>query len=140
LINKLKKTKMKNYLLSVVSIFFFSKAISQTKKEYFLNQKLDSKLKKEIVLVKILNDSRCPEKVQCIWAGEVTFEVAAYEDKKLVEQTKFTLNNQTQEEVKKWFESHLPKRSKTLQSVCVLPGPRVGVETKQSDYFIKLIY
>ncbi|MES2812216.1 MAG: hypothetical protein V4670_07075 [Bacteroidota bacterium] len=105
-----------------------------------INQKLDSKTTKEIVLTKLINDSRCPENVQCIWAGEVTFEVAAYENSKITEQKQFTLGTKNQEEVAAWFIKHLPETKETLKEISVLPYPKDGVETKLEDYFIKLIY
>jgi hypothetical protein len=105
-----------------------------------INQKLDAKTNKEIVLVKVGNDSRCPEATQCIWAGEVTFEVAAYENKKEVEQIQFTLNKNTTEEIKAWFLKHLPENPKELKEIQVLPYPKEGVTIHPEDYHIQLIY
>lgn len=133
---------MKNLLNFIyLNLIIILSANAQSKNSQFLiNQKLDSKYRNEIVFVKLLEDSRCPEKVQCIWAGEVSFEVAAYKNKKLVEQVQFTLNNSTEEEIKKWFTLHSPIRKKPIKYVAVYPYPKNGVNTKQEDYFIKLIY
>ncbi|MGX7667743.1 hypothetical protein [Flavobacterium pedocola] len=105
-----------------------------------INQKLDTKSDKEIVLVKVVNDSRCPEGVQCVWAGEVTVEVAAYDNKKLVEQVQFTFNNKTMEAIKSWFAKHLPKQEETLKNVSVVPYPKEGVTLQPEDYKILLKY
>lgn len=131
---------MKRYLLSFVLFLFAFHNYAQTKKVYYLNQKLDSKFSKEIVLTKILEDSRCPEGVQCIWAGEIRFEVAAYQNKKLVEQLEFNYNNKTEEEIRNWFEKNLPKRNKQLKHVLILPRPKDGKQSKFSEYYIKLEY
>lgn len=105
-----------------------------------INQKLDSKSEKEVVLVRVVNDSRCPEGVQCVWAGEVTIEVAVYENKKLSEQTQFTLNAQSAEEVKEWFVAHLPKSKEKLKAVSVAPYPKDGVTIQPEEYKIVLKY
>lgn len=105
-----------------------------------INQKLDSASAKEIVLVKVLEDSRCPEGVQCVWAGEVTVEVAAYENKKLVDQSQFTFNLKNEQEIIKWFGTHLPEKQQELKSVSVVPYPKEGVEIKPQDYKIVLNY
>ncbi|HSD15037.1 MAG TPA: hypothetical protein VLB74_10350 [Flavobacterium sp.] len=105
-----------------------------------INQQLDSKSGKEIVLVKVVNDSRCPENVQCVWAGEVTVEVAAYDNKTLVEQRQFTFNKDTIDEIKNWFSEHLPKQNETLKNVSVVPYPKDAVVIQPKDYKIVLKY
>lgn len=105
-----------------------------------INQKLDSKSGKEIVLVNVVNDSRCPENTQCVWAGEVTVEVAAYDNEKLVEQKQFTFNKDTIDEIKLWFTEHLPKQNETLKNVSVVPYPKEAVVIQPKDYKIVLKY
>ncbi|WP_136667607.1 hypothetical protein [Flavobacterium sp. H122] len=92
------------------------------------------------MLIKIINDSRCPENVQCIWAGEVQFEVAVYENSKITEQTQLTLTPQNQSEIVAWFANRLPKTDKPLKTVWVLPYPKDGTSVNLSDYMIKLGY
>lgn len=105
-----------------------------------INQKLEETSGKQVVLVKVLNDSRCPEGVQCVWAGEVTIEVAVYDNKKLSEQTQFTLNAQSADEVKEWFVAHLPKSNEKLKAVSVAPYPKEGVTIQPEEYKIVLKY
>lgn len=105
-----------------------------------INQKLDSKTAKEIVLVQLINDSRCPENVQCVWAGEVSFELAAYENGTVVAQKQFTLNPTNQEEITAWMTKHLPKSKTPLKSFAVLPYPKDGVSVKAEEYIFKLDY
>lgn len=107
-----------------------------------INQQLDSKADKEIVLVKVIDDSRCPEGTQCIWAGEVTVEVAAYEDKKLIEQRIFTLNfnKDNMDTVKHWFEKNLSAEKTVIKEINVLPYPKEGVPMQSKDYKIVLKY
>lgn len=130
---------MKKYIsLLIVILSLIGCASAQN--DNTINQKLDSKSDKEIVLVKVIDDSRCPEGVQCIWAGEVTIEVAAYENKKVVEQLQFTVNTKSEKEIVSWFTKHLPSQKNQLKGISVLPYPKEGVPRKLEDYFIKLNY
>ena len=131
---------MKNKIVVCCILFLMVACSSAKKNDDKINQKLDAKTDKEIVLVKVGNDSRCPEGVQCVWAGEVVFEVAAYENKNQVEQVQFTLNSTTAEEIKVWFKQHLPNDTRELKSVQVLPYPKEGVTIGPEDYYIKLVY
>ncbi len=131
---------MKKILLFCSFILILNSCASAQKSNDEINQKLDSKSDKEIVLVKIINDSRCPENVQCIWAGEVNFEVAAYDNGKIVEQVQLTLNPNNQEKVTAWFKKHLSESKETFKGISVLPYPKDGVSVKLEDYFIKLLY
>lgn len=113
---------------------------SGTKNINEIDQQLDAKAKKQVVLVRVVNDSRCPEGMQCVWAGEVTIEVAVYENKKITEQTQFTLNAQSVDEVKAWFVKHLPKTHEKLKAVGVAPYPKSGVTIQPEDYKLVLRY
>lgn len=107
-----------------------------------INQQLDSKAGKEIVLVKVMDDSRCPEGTQCIWAGEVSVEVAAYENKKLIEQRTFTLNfnKDNMDTVKHWFEKNISAEKTAIKEINVVPYPKEGVPIQPEDYKIALKY
>lgn len=130
---------MKKYIsLVIATVLLIGCASAQN--DNTINQKLDSKSDKEIVLVKVIDDSRCPEGVQCIWAGEVTIEVAAYENKKIVEQVQFTVNTKSKEEIVSWFKKHSPSQTNELKGISILPYPKNGVSLKPEDYFIKLNY
>ncbi|QYS87160.1 hypothetical protein JJC03_04205 [Flavobacterium oreochromis] len=102
-----------------------------------INQKRDQSKGNEIVLQKVLNDSRCPQGVQCIWEGEVTIQVAYFEKGQMKEEKQFTLRQNDQEEVLQWFRSHLPKSQKVLQTVSILP---TKVEGKKLTHWSMLSY
>lgn len=131
---------MKNVIVALSVLFLISgcRIVATNKNE--INQKLDSSSEKEIVLVQVINDSRCPEGAQCIWAGEVSIEVAAYENKKVVAQQEFTLNSNTIPEVNDWFTKHLPVRKENLKEIQVFPYPKEGVPIEPKDYKIVLKY
>jgi len=132
---------MKNFFISILFILSLISCSSQKKTALTeINTKTETQKGKDIVFVKLINDSRCPEGAQCIWAGEVTFEVAAYENGKLVLQQQLTLRPTNQEEITTWFKDHLSESNKTLKGVSILPYPKEGVAVKLEDYTFQLNY
>lgn len=133
------KRIMRKIGLLLLTVLFATSCSSQ-KKITTINQKLASKRGKEIVFVKLVSDSRCPEKTECIWAGEVTVEVAAYIDKQLVERKQFTFNQANETEIINWFVRHLPETSEKLKTVSVMPYLKNGISVKYEDFYISLEY
>ncbi|MCL9803966.1 hypothetical protein NAT51_00410 [Flavobacterium amniphilum] len=130
---------MKKYIVLLgFALFLIGCATAQN--DNIINQELDSKKGKEIVLVKVINDSRCPEGVQCIWLGEITFEVAAYENGKLLEQTQLTITPNKEKTVVDWFSKYLPESKTPLKQIGISPYPKQDTQINPSDYVIKLIY
>lgn len=126
-------------LTLLLTILFFASCTSQ-KKLTTLTQKVATSKGKEIVLEEVLSDSRCPEKTQCIWAGEVVFKVAVYENGTLVEKKKFTLSPNKEGFDLDWFQKHLADTTTKLKEIQVLPYPKNGITTKKEEYYIKLVY
>lgn len=93
-----------------------------------------------LVLKAIVNDSRCPEGVACIWAGEVSTVVAVYKDSKLLEEHTMVFSIKDQEGNKQWFSKYLPEKQKNVKSVSVFPYPKEGVEINPNEYRIKIGY
>ena len=75
-------------------------------------------------LKSILLDSRCPENVTCIWAGEVSVVLEVYKDKQLLEEKTILFNSLKREENIKWFENYYTKKIKTIS---VIPYPKEGI-------------
>lgn len=84
-------------------------------------------------LKNVVSDSRCPENVTCIWAGEVTAIVEVYQDKKFVEENKITFNFKNREENIAWFSKHYQRQ---IKSVDVGPYPKEGVTVKPKKQYI----
>lgn len=103
-----------------------------------IDQKLDKQNGKEIVLVKVVDDSRCPEGVTCIWAGQAVIEVAAYEDNQIVDHRRFEVNEKNRDVIKEWFTLHLPPRKEPLKEIRVAPYPKEGVLIKPEEYKVIL--
>ncbi len=84
-------------------------------------------------LKSVVSDSRCPENVTCIWAGEVTAIIEVYKDKKFVEENIITFNSQNREKNIAWFSKYYQKE---IKSVDVGPYPKEGVIVKPKKKYI----
>lgn len=91
-------------------------------------------------LKRVFDDSRCPENVSCIWAGEVSIEIEVYKDKKLIEEKKLLLNFNNSEENIKWITNYLPKNSNNIKSITVFPYPKEGQIIESKKQFVKINY
>jgi hypothetical protein len=89
------------------------------------------------MLKNILDDSRCPTGVTCIWAGEVLAIVAVYRDKKCIEEKSITFNTANLIDNIKWFENYIPKK---IKGIGVLPYPKNGSITKPKKQYIKITF
>ncbi|MEC4003394.1 hypothetical protein OX283_001890 [Flavobacterium sp. SUN052] len=85
----------------------------------------------------VFDDSRCPEGVQCIWAGEVSVVIDVYKDKKFVESKTLTFNSKNKDENFKWFETYY---SKKIKGIGVLPAPKDGVVVKPKKQYLKITF
>lgn len=88
-------------------------------------------------LKSVNDDSRCPEGLNCVWAGEVSITIKVYKDKKFIEEKTLTFNSKNREENNKWFENYF---SKKIKSVGVLPYPKDGVEVKPKNQYLKVVF
>ncbi|WP_426062555.1 hypothetical protein [Flavobacterium sp. DSP2-3-1] len=94
----------------------------------------------QLVLKAISNDSRCPEGVTCIWAGEVTAVVSVYKDSKLIEDSTLVFSMKNEEDNKKWLASYLSDKQKKIKSISVLPYPKEGSKINPEEYYLKIDY
>lgn len=94
----------------------------------------------QLVLKIIVSDSRCPEGVTCIWAGEVSAVVSVYKDSKLLEDTTLVFSMKNEEDNKKWFSKYLPEKQKKIKSIGVVPYPKEGSKINPEEYYLKIGY
>ena len=94
----------------------------------------------QLVLKAIVSDSRCPEGVTCIWAGEVSAVVSVYKDSKLIEDTTLVFSMKNEEDNKKWFSKYLPEKQKNIKNIGVVPYPKEGSKINPKDYYLKIGY
>ena len=128
---------MKNSLLLFLLMLGTITFAQNTKTENVQSLKITQKkcLKKKgfnLVLKELVSDSRCPEGVTCIWAGEASVVVSVYKDSKLVEDHTmvFLMIN----------EEDLPEKQKNIKNFSVFPYPKEGVQINPKNYYVKIGY
>ncbi len=136
---------MKKAILLLLLVFTTGLVAQTTKKEKlkFVEIKQNAKLKGkgyQLILKEVISDSRCPEGVTCIWAGEVQFVVSVYKDKKIVQDETITLSPKQNQDIKAWFSKYMPSCKKNIKSIGVLPYPKDGSVINPKDYYVKIGY
>ncbi|QRM88820.1 hypothetical protein FG167_06095 [Lacinutrix sp. WUR7] len=86
--------------------------------------------------VEVVQDSRCPKAVQCIWAGEVIVLVDVFKNGNKVEQKKLTINPtfSLQEQLGNLFSSE----ALSISGISVMPYPVANNKIPMEDYYIQL--
>ena len=128
--------------LSVFTTFAFAQKTTTDKLQYYSITQ-DACIKKKgyrMLLKEIVSDSRCPEGVTCVWAGEIQVVVSLYKDRKFVEIQTLTVSSKHFQENMKWFAKYLPSAKRNIKSVAVLPYPKEGTPVNPKDYYIKIGY
>lgn len=88
-------------------------------------------------LQSVIDDSRCPEGVTCIWAGEVSVVLKVYKNKKFFEQKTLTFNAKNKEENFNWFAKYY---SKKIKSIAVVPYPKEGQIVKFKNQYLSIVF
>lgn len=132
--------KVFSVLLILLSSFAFAQKITT---QYYSKVKQNSCFKGKgykLVLKEVLADSRCPQGVTCIWAGEVSAVVSVYKDSEFIEDKKlvFSTNNDTVN--LKWITPYLDESQRAINSLTIEPHPHVGKVIKPKDYYLKIGY
>lgn len=116
---------------------------TKTEKVQFLKITQKKCLKKKgyhLVLKEVVSDSRCPEGVTCVWAGEASVVVSVYKESKLVEDHTMVFSMKNEEENNRWFSKYLPEKQKNIKSCRVLPHPKEGVKINPKRYYLQIGY
>ena len=129
------------FFMIISSIVLAQSQKSQKVKYVTIKQKVCPNQKRfQLVLKAISNDSRCPEDVTCIWAGEVTAVVSVYKDSKLIEDSTLVFSMKNEEDNKKWLATYLSEKQKKIKSIRVLPYPKEGSKINPKEYYLKIGY
>ncbi len=125
-------------LLLLINLSVFGQEAVQKLKSISFTQKIVKKRGTQLVLKKVINDSRCPENVNCIWAGECEIEVAIYKNRKLISTENVLLSPKLQKENVDWFSKYYPKLK--IKEIGVLPYPKSEVVVNPKDFFVKIYF
>ncbi|MES2410704.1 MAG: hypothetical protein V4535_04595 [Bacteroidota bacterium] len=123
-------------LFAVVALIFSLSIFAQSEVK-ITPKKCIPKKGYHLKLVKVFEDSRCPEGVTCIWAGEVSAVVAVYKDREIVEERTLKFNPKNFAENVLWFSNYY---SKKIKSIDVLPYPKNGVTVKAKKQYIRITF
>jgi hypothetical protein len=128
---------MKNLVVLFVLVLSISCA-SQKEDSMEIKQVETHKLSEEysFKIKEIISDSRCPEGVSCIWAGEVELVLSIYKEEVFYKDEMVTLNFKNLPENKLLLEKYT--LNKKIKSIEVLPIKKQGVEISLEDYSLKI--
>ena len=134
--------KLVLFLFMIISSLVLAQSPKSEKVKYVtIKQKVCPNQKGvQLVLKAISNDSRCPEGVTCIWAGEVTAVVSVYKNSKLIEDSTLVFSMKNEEVNKKWLASYLSEKQKRIKSIGVLPYPKERSKINPKEYYLKIGY
>ncbi|WP_299244874.1 hypothetical protein [uncultured Aquimarina sp.] len=131
------------YLLLVFSPFFI-KAQNTTKKvkppKIITKLKIGKKVNfktKSIQFVKVIEDSRCPTYVTCVWEGQAKILIGVYENDTLLEQRQIIIGakGSTPDNNKEILKSG----DKTIYGYNLSPHPSGDQKTDPSDYYLEMV-
>lgn len=132
----MKKLSVLKYLL--VFILFAGMGCEETVLEpvftvgkvstFRINQLYTSADGQNTLLIKEISDSRCPEGVVCIWAGEVTAKGEWTEN-----------NNKSTFEIHSVTDQQKQPDGYTMKIVDAQPYPKYGTDSKPEDLAISLL-
>lgn len=127
--------KRKHFFL--LSFLFFSLTFFAQSEIKITSKKCNPKSGYGVQLTKVFDDSRCPEGVTCIWAGEVSVVLKVYKNKKFFELKTLTFNAKNKEENFNWFAKYF---SKKIKSIAVNPYPKEGQIIKFKNQYISIVF
>lgn len=91
----------------------------------------------EMKIAKIISDSRCPEGISCVWAGEVQLELEIYKNQKLEKSESLLINYKTLEQNNQFFTKHI-STDEIIKDILVQPIKKVGQTIELKDYVLKI--
>ncbi len=121
-----------------INLFVFGQKSTEKLKSISFTQKPINKKGIQLVLKKVVNDSRCPEGVNCIWAGECEIQIAIYKNRKLLSTESVLLSPKLQKENVAWFTKYYPKLN--ITEIGVLPYPKNETLINPKDFFVKIYF
>ena len=91
----------------------------------------------EMKITKVISDSRCPEGVNCVWAGEVQLVLAIYKENILEKEETVFINYKKLEYNKQFFRSYITTEKK-IKDFIILPIKKQEQTIDLKDYILKI--
>lgn len=131
------------YFLSLILLTILScKSTSSFSKEGFITigtqEKVQTKEHTFLKIEKILSDSRCPEGVNCIRAGEVKLllQINTQEDVVIIPMTIDYKNFETN---KKLLEQYIQLDQEAITGIQIYPNAKDGEKISSDSYYLKVL-
>ena len=135
------KTRIFLLLLCALSLTVSAQKKKKTKLTDFSITQTKSIQKKgtQLFLKKVISDARCPEGIDCVWAGEAQANISTYKNGKWVDETILTFSFKKEEENKKWLSQQLNIPIAKIESIRLVPYPKDSIKINPKDYQIKVM-
>ena len=130
------------YFTPIIILFIFISCASKqvvNEKEILINSTSLTNVGNdyEMKISKIISDSRCPEGVTCIWAGEVQLELEIYKNQKLEKSETLSINYKMLEQNKQFFAEYI-SLDKKVKNILVQPIKKEGQNIELKEYVLKV--
>ena len=134
---------MKNIFLGLIAVLLAACSSTKFDADVLIIDATDkSAINNELSfkIEKIISDSRCPEGVQCVRAGEVKLTIGVYESNSETEEVDLVIDYRNFEQNKTFFESKIPLKNKNIEVIQILPNRIAGKNIEENEYQLKLIF
>ena len=134
---------MKNIFLGLITVLLAACSSTKFDADVLIIDATDkSAINNELSfkIEKIISDSRCPEGVQCVRAGEVKLTIGVYESNSETEEVDLVIDYRNFEQNKSFFESKIPLKNKNIEVIQILPNRIAGKNIEENEYQLKLIF
>ena len=92
-----------------------------------------------LMLKQIILDSRCPEDVNCVWAGEIQVKLSLYQNQKFIVDKIITLSTKQNQEDIDWINQYLPLKYGDFNRITAYPNPKKDIKINPKKYYLKLV-
>ncbi|MFD2697991.1 hypothetical protein ACFSQ0_08315 [Mesonia sediminis] len=90
-----------------------------------------------LVFDDVAQDSRCPESVTCVWAGEAKVKLKLYKNTELVAEQILSVSGKGNELASPIFEKYWSPEQQ-LRLVNLMPYPKAQQPIDKSDYYLQI--
>jgi hypothetical protein len=136
------KTRIAILFLSVICLSCTAQKKSKKAKQladFTITQaKSPKKTGTQLFLKQVISDARCPEGLDCIWAGEAQANISTYKNGKWIDETILTFSFKKEQENKEWLSKQLSIPIEKIKSIVLFPYPKDGQKINPKSYVIKV--
>jgi hypothetical protein len=135
------KTRIFLLLLCALSLTVSAQMKKKTKLTDFSITQTKSIQKKgtQLFLKKVISDARCPEGIDCVWAGEAQANISTYKNGKWTDETILTFSSKKETENKQWLSEQLGIPIAKIKNIRLVPYPKDSIKIDPKDYQIKVV-